>query len=531
MPGPTDAPDGRLPLPAELSPRGRGSRPARLRSRRRRIARVASWTAVTASVLVLVLSGAAFAYYEHLNGNVSRVPVFSKITGHRPAAAADGAQNILVVGSDSRLGETHAQLVQEHTTSDGGALNTDTIIIVHLAPNNGPATLISIPRDSYVPIPGHGVFKINSAYADGENDQPGNGPALLTQTVENLSGLHIDHFVSVGFNQFITISNAIGGVKVCVLNPDLTQSTVIDDSGDHTPAKYVGGAYDKQYSGTRLTKGVHTLKGGSALSFVRQRHNLPNSDLDRIHRQQRFITGIVQKASHTTNPLTINQVLEKATSSLTVDSGLSGTALARLAARLKALKPADIRFATVPVANDNAMSPGGVSYVQLDMARLHTFFANVQAERDPNAAPPTPTATGLTPADVSVTVLNGSGVAGGAGKARTALQGYGYGVASIGNTDQTASTVIRYNPADAGAAAELKKAVPSAQLVDDATVTAGTVDLVLGGDYSGTQDPATAPSSAPKPSPSPSSSAPAPGTTTAGSLIAGKSIDGVPCGP
>lgn len=521
MPGPTDAPDGRLPLPAELSPRGRGSHPAAPRSRGRRVARVASWTAVTASVLVLVLSGAAFAYYEHLNGNVSRVPVFSRITGHRPAEAADGAENILVVGSDSRNGQTAAQLQQERTTTDGGAVNTDTIIIVHLAPHDGPATLISIPRDSYVPIPGHGVFKVNAAYADGENDQKGNGPALLTQTVENLSGLHIDHFVSVGFGQFIDISNAIGGVKVCVINPDVQGHGIYD-----------GGAYDQVSEGTglRLTKGVHTISGPTALAFVRQRKNLPDGDLDRIHRQQRFITGVVQKASHTTNPLTINQVLEKATVSLTVDSGLSGTALARLAARLKGLKPAYIRYATVPVANEAAMSPAGVSYVQLDMARLQTFFANVQAERDPYAVPPTPTASGLTPADVTVSVLNGSGVAGGAGKARTALQGYGYGIASLGNTDQTASTAIRYNPADAGAAAELRKAVPAAKLVSDATVTAGTVDLVLGGDVSGTQDPATAPSSA-KPAPSPTGSAPAPGTTTAGSLIAGKNIDGVPCGP
>lgn len=530
---PDDATEGRLPLPAELSPRMRRSRQGvprtgasqggggAYRPRGRRAARFASWLAVTASVLVLVLSGAAFAYYEHLDGNIHRVPVFNRITGSRPSTAVDGAQNILVVGSDSRSGQTAAQLAQEHTTQDGGALNTDTIIVLHLAPNGGPATLISIPRDSYVPIPGHGTFKINSAYADGEADRPGNGPALLTQTVEDLTGLHIDHFITVGFSQFIDISNAIGGVNVCVVNP------AVQGHG-----QYDGGAYDP-YSGTKLSRGVHTISGPTALAFVRQRHNLPGGDLDRIHRQQRFITAIEKKASQTTNPLTINAVLEQATKSLTVDSGLSGTALAALALRLKALKPADIRFATVPIADPAAMSPSGVSYVQLDMTKLTTFFANVRAERDPNAAPPVtpaPSASSLSPAEVTLTVQNGSGVTGGAAKARSELSGYGYQVSSVGTTTQTASTTIRYDPADAAAAAELKKAVPSAQLVSDASVTAGTVELVLGGDYGGTRDPATAPSSSPT-VPTPTSTGPAKGTTTAGSLVAGMSIDGVPCGP
>lgn len=468
--------------------------------------RYASWVSVVASALVLILSGAAFTYYQHLNGNIHRISVFSQISGHRPAEAADGAENILVVGDDSRVGETPAELALEHTQQDGGGTNTDTIIVMHLAPNNGPATLISFPRDSYVPIPGHGVFKINSAYADGEADHKGGGPALLTQTIENLSGLHIDHFISVGLGQFITIANAIGGVQVCVTTP--------------------GGAHDKN-SGVDLPYGVSTISGSQALAFVRQRDGLPQGDIDRIKRQQRFITAVVQKAKNERNPATINAVLEKVTSSLTVDSGLSGIGLAKLANRLKDLSPADIRFVTIPTANIDATSPTGVSYVQLDTTKLATFFANIKAERDPYAPAPSPVsgATALSPAETHVIVDNGSGAGGLASRTRTALEGYGFVVDSIG-TVSGQSTSIRYNPADAGAAKELALAVPSATVTEDSSVTPGAVVLTLGSSDVTIQSPTTTPPTSSAPSPSASSSD---GTTNA----AGSSdeMDGVPCGP
>ncbi|MGH3744032.1 MAG: LCP family protein [Mycobacteriales bacterium] len=517
MTGPNDvtpggSEPGRLPLPPALSPRGRKASGTVLPRppRRRRIVRYASWVSVTASVLVLVLSGAAFAYYQHLNGNIHRISVFDQISGHRPAEAQDGAENILVVGDDTRVGETAQQLREENTTQDGGGQNTDTIIVMHLAPNNGPATLVSIPRDSYVPIPGHGTFKINSAYADGEADHKGGGPALLTQTVENLSGLHIDHFISVSFGQFIDISNAIGGVKVCVSTS--------------------GGAHD-HYSGVDLPRGVSTISGSQALAFVRQRHGLPEGDIDRIKRQQRFITAVVQKAKNERNPATINAVLEKVTSSITVDSGLSGIALAKLANRLKNLPPADIRFVTVPTSDINATSSTGVSYVQLDTEKLPTFFANIKAERDPDAQPPSPvsTVTPLSPSDTHVIVRNASGAGGLAAETRTRLERYGFAVDSIGNGSGQ-STTIRYNPADAGAAKELALAVPSATVTEDQSVSAGAVVLTLGSSDVTVQDPtAHAPSSSTaSPSTSSSSSSSSSVSTAAGT---GNEIDGVPCGP
>ncbi len=539
-----DSGDGRLPLPAELSPRGRhGGRSDAERPRRRRWIRVGAWVAVGASVLVLGLSGAAFAYYLHLKGNIHGIPL--TITGKRPAVAKDGAENILIVGDDDRAGLSAAELQQLGTTDDGGSDNTDTIIILHLAPNNGPATLVSIPRDSFVPIPGYGTFKINSAYADGENHAKGGGPALLTQTVEALTGLHIDHFISVSFGQFVNISNAVGGVRVCLENPRLVGYQ--PDDGVTVPTEYEHGAYDPRYDDLMLPAGVQTIEGATALKFVRQRHDLPNGDLDRIHRQQRFITAIEDKATATRDPATINDVLETATKSLTVDDGLKkGLALLDLADRLRSLKPDQIRFATVPVENSNAYTEidgQNVSYVQLNMAKLATFFANLTAERDPNAAAPVvpnpvSTVTPATPADTALTVENGSGVTGAAARTRTSLESYGFQVPSVGTVSITSGTTIRYNPADAAEAAELARSVTGATLTADSAQTAGTLELTIGTGFEGVHAPTattpTASTSTPSVSPTATSStgtAANDGTTSAADLDQGQTIDGVPCGP
>ena len=466
---------GRLPLPPELSPRKAtrarsgggatvgGSTPT---ARRRRVPRWLTWTAGSLSMLVLVTSALAFGYYEKLNGNVHRVNVFG-YTAHRPDKVDDGGQNILLVGSDSRVGATAAQLREASTTDDGGGINTDTIIIVHIAPDGGPVTMISFPRDSWVDIPGHGSFKINSAYADGEADHKDGGPALLTQTIENLSGLHIDHYVEVNFFQFIDISNAIGGVRVCLTKP----------AKDH-------------YSGIDLPAGYSTISGSQALAFVRQRHGLPGGDLDRIKRQQRFATAMINKIKTIRNPLTWNALLEKATSSLTVDSGLSGPGLIKLADRLRGVNPADIRYVTVPVENPNAskrLSNGqNVSYVELDKPAMATFFGNIKAERDPYAAPAAGTSTApqvdtAAAAGVHVTVLNGRRVSGAAAAAASALRGYGFQVDTLGNAVQIDTTTIRYAPGQHDAANTLQTAIPGAVLVQDDSLSA-SLQLVLGTD-------------------------------------------------
>lgn len=505
---------GRLPLPSHLSPRrptGVSGEPSARRPRR--VPRWIAWTAGSLVVVLLAVAGLGFAYYEKLNGNVHRVDALPKAAAH-PAKAKDGGENILLVGSDSRVGATPAELAEANTTDDGGGVNTDTIIVIHLAPNDGPVTMISFPRDSFVPIPGHGTFKINSAYADGEAAHKGGGPALLSQTIENLTGLHLDHYIEVNFFQFINISNAIGGVQVCLT----------------APAK-------DSYSGIDLPAGDSTIEGKQALAFVRQRHGLPEGDIDRIKRQQRFATALVKKAESIHNPLTINALLEQATKSLTVDKGESGLDLIKLGNRLRAVKPANIRFVTVPVKNSNAYERNSlgqnVSYVQLDNPAMATFFANIKAERDPYAAPvatstPTPStgASAISPSEVFVEVLNGRRASGAAGLARQELTSYGYTVTAIADAPSTASTTIRYGSGEAGAAAALAKAVPGAELVADDSLGT-TVELILGQDGQRVSDPANAPSPTNSATVTPTTNATSTATTSTAETTAANDTCGV----
>ena len=480
-----DAPEyGRLPLPPELSPRRRGRVPRSAATRPHRRHRWLTVIAGMMSFLVLAVSVGGWAYYEKLNGNIHRVKVFTfTAEKDRPAKAKDDAMNILLVGSDSRVGLTPAELAEANATGDGGGLNTDTIMLLHISASNA-VTIISFPRDSYVPIPGHGTFKINSAYADGEHDKKGSGPALLTQTVENLTGVHIDHYMQVNFVQFIAISNVIGGVQVC-----LTKAQKEPDSGINLPA------------------GLSTISGKQALAFVRQRHGLPRGDLDRIARQQRFITAMVKKVKTVRSPTSLNALLEKVTSSLTVDDGLSGRALIALANRLEGVNLDAIKFDTVPVSNIGASDVRNgqtISYVQLNKAALPAFFAPIANDADattpPSGSTPTTasTPTPLDPREVSVKVLNGRGVTGAATKASAALRDYGYNVVSTGNAAKATDTTIHYPSSQLAQAQSLQKAAKGATLVQDDTVSSLT--LILGTNGYTVTSPGSTTSTTPTPS-------------------------------
>lgn len=178
--------------------------------------------------------------------------------------------NWLLVGSDSRQGLSEKEIAQLNTGGDIGAGRTDTIMLLHI-PNSGQSTLISIPRDSYVNIPGHGQDKINAAFTVG-------GPQLLTHTVEQSTGLHIDHYAEIGFGGFAEMVDAVGGVTICVDEP------IADD---------VISLY--------LDAGCQKMDGPTALSYVRTRAT-PLGDLDRVERQRKFFAALMEKS---TSPATI----------------------------------------------------------------------------------------------------------------------------------------------------------------------------------------------------------------------------------
>ncbi len=186
-------------------------------------------------------------------------------TGDRPADA-DG-HTYLLVGSDSRAGLTAAERKALGVGGDAAGRRTDSIILVHTPSGSGKPVLISIPRDSYLPIPGHGKNKVNAAFAIG-------GPKLLAQTLEQATGLPIDGYVEIGFGGFAGVVDSLGGVEVCVKRD-------IKDAKAHIDLK----------------KGCQTLDGKNALGYVRARYSDPKGDLGRAERQRQFLGAIMKKAA------------------------------------------------------------------------------------------------------------------------------------------------------------------------------------------------------------------------------------------
>lgn len=254
----------------------------------------------------------------------------------------------LLVGSDGREGLTAEQQAELSTGGDLGASRTDTILLVHL-PGLGsstPATMVSLPRDSYVPIPEYGSDKINAAFSLG-------GPQLLAQTVETATGLRIDHYAEIGFGGFAGLVDAVGGVTLCPVEP-------INDP----------------LAGIDLPAGCQHLDGRTALGYVRSRAT-PRADLDRMVNQRQFMSTLVDRASSPSvlfNPLRWYPMARAATNTLTVDDGDHIWDLARLGWALRG----DVTTITVPIGEftDN----GSGSIVVWDSAAAERLFAALASD-------------------------------------------------------------------------------------------------------------------------------------------------------
>jgi LCP family protein required for cell wall assembly len=310
--------------------------------------------------VVLVLSTVAMvgalAYFDR---RIDRIPVATLGDGQD---VDGGDTNYLLVGSDSREGLTEEEIAEVRTGLKGGGNEgtlTDTIVLVHVPGGGGEPTLVSFPRDSFVQIAGHDKGRINTAYARGEASADSTGPATLVATIQQLSGLQIDHYLEVGFISFLRITDALGGVEVNLCNPTADVKAGID-----------------------LPAGVQRLGGGDALGFVRQREGLPRGDLDRIARQQYFLGAVARQVlspGTLLRPDRLLRVMGAVTSSVTADEDLSTFDLARLGLRLRGAAGGGLQFQTVPIANPNARV-GGASVVLLDEAALPGFFAGLSPD-------------------------------------------------------------------------------------------------------------------------------------------------------
>jgi LCP family protein required for cell wall assembly len=479
--------DGR-PLPPRLDPRaGRSSRnaaaaerpapgsaPAGRAPRGRRAAIVTR--AVVGLLSVALLGGSGWGWYL---GQVAEASVTR--TDAIPSTGNDGegsAVNLLLVGSDSRDNLTPEQENEFHTGGSSG-LNTDTMILVHLPADGSKASFVSFPRDSYVAIPGHGNDKLNAAYAYGYGDAPADeddsakrasGARLLVQTISQLTGLQIDHYAEVDLLGFFNLSTVVGGVEVNLCAP----------------------VNDSRFSGAVFPAGVQTISGADALKFVRQRHGLPRGDFDRIVRQQVFIAGIVRKILSEDTLFDLGkqrQLIEAAANSLTVDQDLD---LFQLAQQMQSVDLGSVDFQTVPYVGDDKDEKGRYILRLEDADALHRFFADLSAEpqEQPAEQKPSeqePAKQTAAPADVAVTVYNGSGTPGLAGETATGLENAGFTVAGTGNADSAdyTQTEVRYAEGDEARARALAEVVPGAKLKKSADATTGTVQLILGSDFNG----------------------------------------------
>jgi LCP family protein required for cell wall assembly len=298
------------------------------------------------AILVSLVLIFVVAMYFFVDSKLHRKDVLVNYPG-RPAASA--GTNWLIAGSDSRQGLTKRQERRLRTGFDIGGQRSDTIMLLHVPANGGPPILISLPRDSWVPIPGYGYNKINAAYSLG-------GPRLLAKTVQNATGLRIDHYMGIGFGGFVRVVNDIGGVHLCL------KHTLRD------PA-----------SGLHLRKGCQNLDGAQALGFVRSRHLFANQDLQRVQDQRIFLRALLSKmtsAGVVLNPFASVPASLGAADTLTVDQGTSLYQLIEVAFALR-----HPETTTVPIANSGYVTPTGQDAVLWNTVSARQLFRDLKYDR------------------------------------------------------------------------------------------------------------------------------------------------------
>jgi LCP family protein required for cell wall assembly len=239
--------------------------------------------------------------------------------------------------------------------------NSDTLMLLHVSADRSRVTVVSIPRDSWVNIPGHGMSKINAAYGLG-------GAKLMVQTVEQATGLTINDYVEVNFLGFVKVIDALGGVNICLPQ-----------------------AVDDTYSGLRLSAGEHHVDGIVALAYARDRHSFATSDLARIQDQQKLLSSALTAAIHSgllANPVKLSHFISAALSALTVDQNLNVSALAD---QMRSISSQDVRFMTVPLGNYDYHAPDGEVAVQWAPQAAGALFGKLRNDQD--LAPATPGAS------------------------------------------------------------------------------------------------------------------------------------------
>ncbi|MES5822077.1 LCP family protein [Streptomyces sp. RG80] len=476
-------PRRRRGAPEEPLPGRRNRRPVKKKARGKKIL---LWTGGVMAFVLVGTAGAAYLYLKHLEGNVTTEDVGSVADS---GFSKDEAFNILIIGTDKRTGSGN-----EGYGDKGSVGHADTNILLHVSKDRTNATAMSIPRDLIVDVP-----DCTSKDANGDDQvipgtqnvrfntslgQDGRNPGCTMKTVEELTGIDVNHFAMADFNAVKTLTTAVGGVEVCLAKD-------VDDPDSHL----------------KLSAGKHTIEGEQALAFVRTRHSFGNQgDLDRIKVQQQFMSSLMRKMTSgdtLTSPTKLIKLANAATKALTVDTGIGkASTLKDVALELKKVPMKNLTFTTVPVKDNPAevvkatVVPNEQAPQVFQMIKNDVSFTEVKAKEKKEKAAIAARLKGTKSAadEVRVQILNGGAPGGSAQEELTYLQTEA-GVTkseNAGNAEKTlAKTTLEYAPDQADQARRLAAimGLSGSAMKPGESVTNSqglpTMTLTLGEDFKG----------------------------------------------
>ncbi|GGC66205.1 LCP family protein [Hoyosella rhizosphaerae] len=450
------------------------------------------------SITVLLTTGFAWRQYDSFASRLATVAGLSLGNGE------DGAIDILLVGTDSRTDAHGNPLTDEELerlhAGDADSTNTDTIVLIRVPEDGQSAVAFSIPRDSYVRVPdsvpgndwpSSRKVKINSVYGstafqelvrlvedegmsreEAEPIATAAGRNALVKTVAELTGVTVDHYAEIGFLGFLLLTDAIGGVEVCLNN-----------------------AVNEPLSGADFPAGQQTLDGAQALSFVRQREGLPGLDIGRIHRQQVFMASLAQRALSTqvlTSPAALNRISTAIQRSVVLDSDWD---IIGFAQQFQNLAAGNVEFETIPVEKLNGWSTDGMqSVVEVDPTAVRERIMEVLAAEEEPEEEPLPD-FGFDPSSVTVHVFNASFREGLATRVSEELTLVGFDDGQTGNwlgKPTRTSKVITADP-DGRPAEAIAEYLGGLPIEQDLQLEKNEIQVVLTTAYSGPGEAAPPP--------------------------------------
>ncbi len=452
---------------------------------------------IAANIIVavcVVTTACGYGYVRWKFGQIGTIgDLGAVLRGGGDAAPPPGEpMNVLVVGSDTREGIAQAGSDNFGGTKEVQGQRSDTVILLRVDPKKEQASMLSIPRDLYVPIAGtQRSDRINSAFEEGAD--------RLIATVSQTFGVPIDHYVEVDFNGFRGIVGAVDGVQI------------------YSPAR----ARDKVTGLDIPNPGCVTLDGDQALAFVRSRHyeyfengkwrTDPTGDLGRIQRQQDFVRRVLKKANERArglNVLAINRLVETGIHNVQIDEGFGPGEIASLARRFKSLDPDAVQMLTIPTVPANI---GGAAVLRMKQPETQGVVDTFLARTPAPASGPDADVPAIPLGNIRIRVLNGSGAEGQARDVGGDLGALGFNVAGLGQAKsfRFTDTVLTYGPGQLDKAKVVQSKIKGpTKLEEDPTLRSIDVVVTTGGLYGGVAGEA-------EPAPTtPTTTAPGKATTT-----------------